>query len=384
MLALSEAPAVGSETSTPWTNAQATPLVEIRSVSKQYGDFTAIGDLSLKIYPGEFFALLGPSGCGKSTLLRMLAGFETPTSGEILLNGEDMVPMPPEKRPVNMMFQSYALFPHLTLEQNIAFGLKRMKLPKGEIDSRVEEMLQLVQMTTQAKRKPHQISGGQRQRIALARSLARRPKMLLLDEPMGALDKKLRRETQLELMDIQHRLGTTFVIVTHDQEEAMTVASRIAIMDHGKLMQVAPPIVTYETPASRYVAEFVGDTNIFTGTVTAAGSSALDFTLEVSGQKLNALPQPGIAAPDAKYLNVRPEKMAVSKDRIDDGSNYLRGRIDEVAYLGNLSTYYVDVGLDQRVLVQMTNSQRFGSERFAEGDNVWVSWYPQDGQLLDR
>ena len=225
----------------PWENADEKPLIEFQNVTKRFGDFTAIDNLNLQIYEREFFALLGPSGCGKTTLMRMLAGFETPTEGTILLGGQDMAPIPPNKRSTNMMFQSYALFPHLSVADNIAFGLKRDGMPKADIDARVDEMIRLVQLGQFAKRKPHQISGGQRQRVALARSLAKAPKLLLLDEPLGALDKKLRQETQFELMDIQEKTGTTFVIVTHDQEEAMTVASRVAVMDHGKLIQVDTP-----------------------------------------------------------------------------------------------------------------------------------------------
>lgn len=363
---------------------RATPLIEIQGVSKNFHNYIAIKDLSFNIYEKEFFALLGPSGCGKSTLLRMLAGFETPTSGKILLNGENMVAIPPEKRPINMMFQSYALFPHLTLEQNIAFGLKRLNMPKDQIYTRVSEMLSLVQMEKFARRKPGQISGGQRQRIALARSLARRPKMLLLDEPMAALDKKLRRETQLELMDIQHKLGTTFVIVTHDQEEAMTVANRIGIMDHGHLVQVSTPLETYENPVSRHVAEFVGDTNIFCGKVNGIKPDNWQFCIAGLDTALEAPELSGTTYTEVQYLNVRPEKMAVSRDYVEDGSNYLRGTIIDVAYLGNLSTYYVNVGLDKPVLAQMTNSQRLNSEHFSEGDHIWVSWFPQDGQLLVR
>ncbi|MFD1381859.1 ABC transporter ATP-binding protein [Rhodanobacter aciditrophus] len=384
MLALTEKSVINSAGQFGRDTESRTPLIEIRGISKSFHSFTAINDLSLNIYEKEFFALLGPSGCGKSTLLRMLAGFETPTSGQILLNGENMVSIPPEKRPINMMFQSYALFPHLTLEQNIAFGLKRLNMAKDEIHSRVAEMLSLVQMEKFARRKPGQISGGQRQRIALARSLARRPKMLLLDEPMAALDKKLRRETQLELMDIQHQLGTTFVIVTHDQEEAMTVANRIGIMDHGHLVQVSTPLETYENPVSRHVAEFVGDTNVFCGHVNAVKESGWQFCLDKVDTVLVAPELTGVPSGNIKYLNVRPEKMAVSRDYEEDSSNYLKGTIIDVAYLGNLSTYYVDVGLDKPVLAQMTNSQRLHTEHFAEGDVVWVSWYPQDGQLLVR
>jgi putrescine transport system ATP-binding protein len=358
--------------------------VEFRSVSKTYGNFIAIADFSLKIYEREFFALLGPSGCGKTTIMRMLAGFETPTSGEILLEDQNIVPVEPHKRPVNMMFQSYALFSHLTVEDNIAFGLRRMGMPKPQLEETVSEMLNLVQLEPLRRRKPHQISGGQRQRVALARSLARRPKILLLDEPMAALDKKLRRETQLELMDIQYRLGATFVIVTHDQEEAMTVASRIAVMDHGKLVQVAPPLQLYENPASRHVAEFVGETNLFEGALHVDADGGRHFVPIGVNARFSVAPSKTLQEGTARYLNIRPEKMDVTLRAPDDGSNAVAGRIVDIAYLGNISTYYVDIGQKKPLMVQMTNNQRSLNARFSYDDNVWVSWYPEDGLLLDR
>ena len=247
----------------PWDDPNEKPLIQFIGVTKRFGDFTAIDNLSQDIYAREFFALLGPSGCGKTTMMRMLAGFEEPTEGQILLAGRDIAHVPPNQRSVNMMFQSYALFPHLSVWDNIAFGLRRAGKPKGEIETRVQEMLRLTRLEQFSSRKPHQISGGQRQRVALARSLARAPKLLLLDEPLGALDKKLREETQFELMDIQETTGTTFVIVTHDQEEAMTVASRVAVMDHGRIVQVDTPDRIYEAPNSVYVADFIGDVNFF-------------------------------------------------------------------------------------------------------------------------
>ncbi len=256
----------------PWTDPAAKPYIAIENVTKIFGDFTAVDDLSLNIYQREFFALLGASGCGKSTLLRMLAGFENPTKGRIMLDGQDMAGIPPYKRPVNMMFQSYALFPHMSVESNIAFGLKQDGMAKSEIDDRVQSMLKLVKLTQFGKRKPHQLSGGQRQRVALARSIAKRPKVLLLDEPLGALDKKLREETQFELMDLQQELGLTFVVVTHDQEEAMTMADRIAIMDKGKIKQVATPADVYEAPNSRFVADFIGNVSTFEGKVEKSGN----------------------------------------------------------------------------------------------------------------
>src|SRR5688572_3498037 len=246
----------------PWNDRSAKPFIEFRGVTKRFGSFTAVDHQDLTIYEREFHALLGPSGCGKTTLLRMLAGFEEPSEGTIWLDGKSLSGVLPHKRPVNMMFQSYALFPHMSVEKNIGFGLRQDKMPKGEIEARVAEMLQLVKLTPFAKRKPDQLSGGQKQRVALARALAKRPKVLLLDEPLGALDKKLREETQFELMDIQHDLGMTFVVVTHDQEEAMTMADRIAVMDHGRIVQVADPGEIYEQPKTRFIAEFVGDVNI--------------------------------------------------------------------------------------------------------------------------
>ena len=257
----------------PWDDPTETPLIQFKGVTKRFGDFTAIDNLTQDIFEQEFFALLGPSGCGKTTMMRMLAGFEHPTEGQILVGGQDLAKIPPNKRPVNMMFQSYALFPHLSVWDNIAFGLRRTDMSKTDISDRVEEMLKLVRLEKFARRKPHQISGGQRQRVALARSLAKAPKLLLLDEPLGALDAKLRQATQFELMDIQEKTGTTFVIVTHDQEEAMTVATRVAVMDEGRIMQVATPDRIYETPNSVYVADFIGDVNILRGTARPSGDA---------------------------------------------------------------------------------------------------------------
>src|SRR5690606_27163237 len=304
----------------PWNDSNAKPYIQFEQVTKKFGDFTAVNNLSLTIFEREFFALLGASGCGKSTLLRMLAGFEEPTSGRILLDGQNLAGIPPYRRPVNMMFQSYALFPHMTVEKNIAFGLKQEGMPAPEIEKRVAEMLKLVKLEAFAKRKPHQLSGGQRQRVALARSVAKRPKVLLLDEPHGALDKKLRQETQFELMDLQQQLGLTFVVVTHDQEEAMTMADRIAIMDKGEVMQVATPAEVYEAPASRFVASFVGNVNIFEGKVierTAqgarlAGANGVQILVENAGD--------AVAGAEVAFA-IRPEKIKVSSNRPADAAN---------------------------------------------------------------
>ncbi len=298
----------------PWADPTAKPYIRFENVTKRFGDFTAVNNLSLSVYEREFFALLGASGCGKSTLLRMLAGFDEPTSGRILLDGQDLRGIPPYKRPVNMMFQSYALFPHMTVEQNIAFGLKQDGMAKDAIASRVAEMLKLVKLEPFAKRKPHQLSGGQRQRVALARSVAKRPKVLLLDEPLGALDKKLREQTQFELMDLQQELGLTFMVVTHDQEEAMTMADRIAIMDKGEVMQVATPPEIYEAPISRFVADFVGNVNMLDGTVedrsgdraTITGASGARITVENAGDA---------AAGKSVTFAIRPERSRSARGR---------------------------------------------------------------------
>ena len=294
----------------PWKDPGAKPHLQLVDLVKTYGDVRAVDGVSLDIYSGEFFALLGPSGCGKTTLLRMLAGFETPTEGRILLDGEDIAEVPPYRRPVNMMFQSYALFPHMSVEKNIAFGLEQEGAPKAEIKARVDEMLTLTQLTEFARRKPHQLSGGQRQRVALARALAKKPKLLLLDEPLGALDKKLREATQFELVNIQESLGLTFVIVTHDQEEAMTVSTRLAVMDRGVLAQVGEPREVYEHPNSRYVAEFIGDVNVLEGVLEVPESGVVRLGEGASmrlGRRIEAATGAGVA------VALRPEKIVIQR-----------------------------------------------------------------------
>ncbi len=366
----------------PWDDPQEKPLIRFQNVTKRFGDFTAIDSIDLDIYAREFFALLGPSGCGKTTLMRMLAGFETPSSGTILLSGQDIAPVAPNQRAVNMMFQSYALFPHLSVWDNIAFGLRREKRPKDQVAARVEEMLKLTRLTKFARRKPHQISGGQRQRVALARSLAKAPKLLLLDEPLGALDKKLREETQFELMDIQEKTGTTFVIVTHDQEEAMTVASRVAVMDEGKLMQIATPDRIYEAPNSVYVADFIGDVNIIEGKAHQVGELVqLDWA---EGQPaLAARTDKNLGLAQTCYLAIRPEKVSISADR-PGGANALQGEIIDIAYLGNLSTYHVKLPTGHVIKAQQANTRRISRRPFTWEDKVWVSWTETAAVVLDQ
>ena len=368
----------------PWDDPSETPLIRFVDVTKRFGDFTAIDNLSLDIYEREFFALLGPSGCGKTTMMRMLAGFETPTEGSILLGGEDIDPVPPNKRAVNMMFQSYALFPHLSIYENIAFGLRRDRLPKDQLEARVAEMLKLTRLEKFAQRKPHQISGGQRQRVALARSLAKAPKLLLLDEPLGALDKKLREETQFELMDIQEKTGTTFVIVTHDQEEAMTVASRVAVMDEGRLMQVATPDRIYEYPESVYVADFIGDVNIIEGRAKPVGDSryAIDWT---DGQApLNATSPHSFSDGQTCHLAIRPEKVSISTEKPVDAANAVQGEVLDIAYLGNLSTYHVKLPSGIVIKAQTANTRRIARRSITWEDSVWLSWTATGGVLLAR
>ncbi len=372
----------------PWDDPAAEPLIRFRGVTKRFGSFTAIDDLTLDIYAREFFALLGPSGCGKTTIMRMLAGFEDPSEGEIFLGGENIAGVPPNKRPVNMMFQSYALFPHLSVWDNIAFGLRRsdMARDKARIAARVEEMLKLTRLEKFARRKPHQISGGQRQRVALARSLAKAPRLLLLDEPLGALDKKLRQETQFELMDIQERTGTTFVIVTHDQEEAMTVASRVAVMDHGKIVQVDTPASIYEAPNSVYVADFIGEINIFKGRASAPKEGFCEISFAEGLAPIRARAPEGEALREGAEISfaIRPEKVAISPERPEGRANAYRGRVIDIAYLGNISTYHVELAGGQKVKAQAANTRRIQRRAITWEQEVWVSFTDTAGVVLTR
>ncbi|OEC98563.1 MULTISPECIES: ABC transporter ATP-binding protein [unclassified Rhizobium] len=366
----------------PWIDPSAKPYISFKNVTKKFGDFTAVDNLSLNIYNREFFALLGASGCGKSTLLRMLAGFEQPTTGEIVLDGQDLAGTPPYRRPVNMMFQSYALFPHMSVEKNIAFGLRQDGMPKAEIDDRVAQMLKLVKLEQFAKRKPNQLSGGQRQRVALARSLAKRPKVLLLDEPLGALDKKLREETQFELMDLQQSLGLTFVVVTHDQEEAMTMADRIAVMSHGKVVQVATPAEIYEAPNCRFVADFIGDVNILDGNVTSAQSGIVEIAVE-SGFTVRTASGDAPSAGSRASLAIRPEKLRVTPRPPANASvNAAEGEIWDIAYLGDMTVFHVKLKSGQVVKASSLNAVRAVEEPFAYDQNVWVSFDENAGVLL--
>ncbi|MBB3997005.1 ABC transporter ATP-binding protein [Aureimonas pseudogalii] len=364
----------------PWNDPAAKPLIEFDRVTKRFDGFTAVDDLSLGIYEREFFALLGPSGCGKSTLLRMLAGFEEPSEGDIRLAGQSLRGVPPYRRPLNMMFQSYALFPHMSVEKNIAFGLRQDGMARSEIDARVAEMLKLVKLEAFARRKPQQLSGGQQQRVALARSLAKRPKVLLLDEPLGALDKKLREETQFELMDLQQELGLTFVIVTHDQEEAMTMSDRIAVMRAGKLCQVATPGVIYEAPSSRYVADFVGNVSLIEGVVESASNGVVRLATPVGTieSESSAPATPGMTAAFA----IRPEKMRLSRQVPGDiGVNALRGTVWDIAYLGDVTLF--NVKLDGGTMVRSTviNASRIAPEQIAWDEEVWLT-FPRDAGLV--
>jgi putrescine transport system ATP-binding protein len=365
----------------PWADPAARPLVRFKQVTKRFGETVAVDALTLDIFSGEFFALLGPSGCGKSTLLRLLAGFETPSEGRVLLDGAAIDAVPPHRRPVNMMFQNYALFPHLSVEGNIAFGLKQERRPRAEIAARVAEMLALVRLEGLARRKPHQLSGGQRQRVALARSLVKRPQVLLLDEPLAALDKQLRGETQFELMELQWRLGTTFVIVTHDQEEAMTVAHRMAVMDRGRIVQVGTPAQIYEQPNSRYVASFVGDVNLVEGRLvaTGAGGSLID---SAAGVKLATSQSVDAATGETVWVALRPEKLRVATTPPAASQNCVAGRVAEIAYLGNLSIYKVRLDNGFVIKAQLPNLTRVVERPIGIDDRVWLSWTPDAGVVL--
>ena len=368
----------------PWLNPTEKPIIQFKNVTKRFGDYTAIENLSLDIYSKEFFALLGPSGCGKTTLMRLLAGFEAPSEGKIILDNIDIVNVPPNMREVNMMFQSYALFPHLNVYDNIAFGLRRSTMNKADIPDRVEEMLRLTQLVPLAKRKPHQISGGQRQRVALARSLAKAPKLLLLDEPLGALDKKLRHETQFELMDIQEKTGTTFVIVTHDQEEAMTVASRVAVMDEGKIVQVATPDRIYETPNSIYVADFIGDVNFIKGKSQILEDNKILVNWAEGQQPIIGTSEDRIDNGADITFAIRPEKVTISFEEPLDIANVFKGKILDIAYLGNISTYHLELPTGQNFKAQATNTRRIERRTYTWNDEVWLSWTDTAGVILSE
>ena len=366
----------------PWLDSTQKPYIQIENVTKRFGDFTAIDNLTLDIYKNEFFSLLGPSGCGKTTLLRMLAGFEKITDGKILLDGEDISEIPPHLRPINMMFQSYALFPHMTVEKNIAFGLKQDKMPENLINQRVEEMLELVELTDFAKRKPNQLSGGQSQRVALARSLAKRPKLLLLDEPLGALDKRLREQTQFELMDIQEKLKVTFVIVTHDQEEAMTVSSRIGVMDSGNLIQVATPAEIYEAPINKDVADFIGDVNLLKGIYKGQNEIGTQLLSDDSNSIVYATQKVDAAIGNQLWFALRPEKLEISKRLPKNEHNILKGTIEDIAYGGSFSTYHVKLQNGIILKAIRANRERTKEHHLTWGDEVFLQWAPHSAVVL--
>jgi putrescine transport system ATP-binding protein len=367
----------------PWKDPRAEPYIRIEEVTKKFGEFVAVNNVSLNIYRGEIFCLLGGSGCGKTTLLRMLAGFERPTGGRIFIDGQNMEGVPPYERPVNMMFQSYALFPHMTVEQNIAFGLKQEGLRRAEIVERVAEMIAIVKLQGFEQRKPHQLSGGQRQRVALARSLIKRPKLLLLDEPLGALDKKLREHTQFELVNIQERLGVTFVVVTHDQEEAMTLASRIGVMNQGRIVQVGTPLEIYEFPNTRFVAEFIGNVNMFEGRIIEDEPDHVVVESPELGNSRIYVGHGVSAAPDATvWTAVRPEKMQITREAPESPHNRAQGTIKEIAYMGDMSVFLVALDSGKTVRITQPNVFRHADDRLTWDERVWVSWHESSAVVV--
>jgi putrescine transport system ATP-binding protein len=369
----------------PWLDPDAKPQIVIESINKTFGGFTAVDSVNLRIYKGEMFALVGASGCGKTTLLRMLAGFATPSAGRIVIEDVDMTAVPPHERPVNMMFQSYALFPHMTVEQNVGYGLRRMALEGSIRTHRIREALEMVELGALAKRKPHQLSGGQRQRVALARALIRRPKVLLLDEPLSALDKKLREQTQFELMNIQYQVGITFVFVTHDQDEAMALSTRIAVMNRGQVVQVGTPSEIYEFPQSRFVADFIGTTNLFEGTVIGSQSGHLIVRSAEAGIDLivDELGRLGIG--QRVWVALRPEKILLSKEPVaGDRVNQIKGVVWELGYLGNRSTYRIRTQTGKLVTVFAQNDRRTSEWSIDWSDEVYLCWSPNGAVVLQQ
>jgi len=369
----------------PWRDPDATPFVKIRNVTKKFGDVVAVSNVSLDIYKGELFCLLGGSGSGKSTLLRMLAGFEDLTAGSIEIDGQDMAGVPPYRRPVNMMFQSYALFPHMTVWANIAYGLKRDHLPKPEIEARVAELLHLVKLEGYEARKPNQLSGGQRQRVALARALAKRPKLLLLDEPLGALDKKLREETQFELVKIQETTGVTFIVVTHDQEEAMSLSTRIGVMNQGEIAMIGEPPDIYEFPNSRFVAGFIGSVNMFEGVVTEDEDDHIRVRSGEAGCDIYVSHGVDCAPDQILWWAVRPEKITLTREKPADdypGANLTHGVVEDVVYLGDMSVFQVLLDSGTRIRVTKANSLRGDPNAISWDEPVWASWSGNAGSVL--
>ena len=358
-------------------------FIELRDISKHFGDFVAVDSVNLQIAKGELFSILGGSGCGKTTLLRMLAGFEEPTAGRIFLDGVDITDTPPYERPVNMMFQSYAIFPHMTVAKNVAYGLQKDRLPEDEIDERVRNILKLVKMESFATRKPGQLSGGQRQRVALARALVKNPKVLLLDEPLAALDRKLREHTQFELMNIQDELGITFIVVTHDQEEAMTLSTRIAVMENGRFEQIGRPKEVYEYPRNRFVADFIGTINTFEGVVQDVAGDRVIVASDDSGTSLHALSDDPPAKGSDVCVAVRPEKIFISQNRPDNiEDTCLPGVIEDIGYFGNISLYRVRLSTGKIVLVSAQNRRRTPDQVLEWDDEIFISWRPRSVVLL--
>ena len=367
----------------PWLDPSAKPQIVIDGVVKTYGNFTAVDNVNLQIYKGEMFALVGASGCGKTTLLRMLAGFARQSSGAISIDGVEMSTVPPHERPVNMMFQSYALFPHMSVERNVGYGIKRLPLDAATRQKRIQEALDMVQLGHLAQRKPHQLSGGQRQRVALARALIRRPKVLLLDEPLSALDKKLREKTQFELMDLQYQVGITFIVVTHDQDEAMALATRIAVMDRGKVVQVGTPAEIYEFPQTRFVADFVGTTNLFEGVVASCAPGLTTVSCGETGCDL-LVDDVGRFTPGQRvWVALRPEKIRLSKQPAESSrANQLRGTVHQLGYLGNRCTYQVKTASGKLITVFSQNERRTSEWSIDWSDEVYVSWNADAAVLL--